>query len=81
MKSKIVLYILTCISFCMIIGAGIYEHVSVWAVAFSEPPKSLAMFQGKYAIQPALFWKFIHPLTLILFIITVILNPNPKIFR
>jgi len=32
------------------------------------------MFQGNYAIEPALFWKFIHPVTLTLFIITLGLN-------
>lgn len=74
MKSKNIFYILTCIFFCLIIGAGVYEHFAVWPMAFSEPPKSLTMFQGDYAIQPASFWKLIHPLTLILFIITLALN-------
>lgn len=74
MKGKNIFYILTCISFCIIIGAGVYEHFAVWPIAFSEPPKSLTMFQGDYAMQPATFWKLIHPLTLILFIITLALN-------
>jgi len=67
-------YILTCISFTIIIGAGIYEHVAIWPHAFSEPPKSLTMFQGAYTLNSAPFWKYIHPITLVLFIITLIMN-------
>jgi len=74
MNSKNIFYILACISYCLIIGAAVYEHIAVWPVAFSEPPRSLTMFQGNYAIEPALFWKFIHPVTLTLFIITLGLN-------
>ena len=70
MNSKNIFYILACISYCLIIGAAVYEHIAVWPVAFSEPPRSLTMFQGNYAIEPALVWKFIHPVTLTLFIIT-----------
>lgn len=74
MKSNSVFYILTCFFLCFMIGAGLYEHFAVWPEAFSELPKSLTMFHGEYAIQPASFWKVIHPLTLILFIITLALN-------
>ena len=78
MNSKNIFYILACISYCLIIGAAVYEHIAVWPVAFSEPPRSLTMFQGNYAIEPALFWKFIHPVTLTLFIITLGLNWKPE---
>ena len=68
------LYSLACLSFCIVIGGAVYEHISVvpqWAAA---PPVSLAMFQGKYALDPAPFWQFIHPITLILLIISLVLN-------
>lgn len=74
MTSKNLFYILTCISFCMIIGTGIYEHIAVWPIAFSEPPKSLTMFQGNYAIESEHFWRVIHPVTFVLFLITLVLN-------
>ncbi|MBS1643470.1 MAG: hypothetical protein JST21_17310 [Bacteroidetes bacterium] len=74
MKGKNIFYVLTCISVCILIGAGVYEHFAVWPIAFSAPPKSLTMFQGEYAMQPASFWKLIHPMTLILFIITLVMN-------
>jgi len=74
MTSKNLVYVLACISFCLIIGAGIYEHVTVWPVAFSEPPKSLTMFQGDYALPAATFWSFVHPVTLVLLLVTLVLN-------
>jgi uncharacterized membrane protein len=74
MNSKNLFYILACISFSLILGAGIYEHLAVWPVAYSEPPKSLTMFQGAYAIQSAHFWMPVHPVTLVLIIITLIMH-------
>jgi predicted permease len=74
MNSKNLFYILVCISFSLILGAGIYEHLAVWPIAYSEPPRSLTMFQGAYAIQSAHFWMPVHPLTLVLFIIALVLN-------
>lgn len=74
MNSKNFFYVLACISYCLIIGAGINEHFAVWTVAFSEPPKSLVMFQGDYALQPESFWKFVHPVTFVLLLVTLGLN-------
>jgi len=74
MNSKNTVYVLACISYCLIIGSGIYEHLAIWHIAFSEPPKSLMMFHGDYALQPESFWKFIHPVTLGLLFIALALN-------
>ncbi|MCZ2249534.1 MAG: hypothetical protein LC111_12325 [Bacteroidia bacterium] len=74
MNSKNFFYVLACISYCLIIGTGIYEHFAVWPVAFSEPPKSLTMFQGDYALQSESFWKLVHPVTLVLLLTTLGLN-------
>lgn len=74
MGIKNTFYVLTCISFSIILGAGIYEHVAVWPNAYSEPPQSLTMFQGKYALESAPFWMSIHPVTLVLFITALVLN-------
>lgn len=74
MSSRNLFYILACISYCLILGAGTYEHISTWPIAFSEPPRSLAMFQGEYALQPASFWRLVHPVTLLLLLVTLILN-------
>jgi hypothetical protein len=74
MNTKNILYALTCISFSMVLGAGIYEHVAIWPSAFSEPPRSLTMFQGAYKLNAAPFWQSIHPVTMVLFITTLALN-------
>jgi hypothetical protein len=69
-----ILHILASIAFISIIGAGIYEHatsVPVWRIA---PPMSLAMFQGKYGIQPANFWIPVHPVTVILMLAALVTN-------
>ena len=65
------LYALTCLSFSAIIGAAIYEHTALWPAAFAEPPKSLTVFQGPYRLNAAPFWQSIHPVTILLFIITL----------
>ena len=44
-----------------------------WPKAYSAPPQSLTMFQGKYAIESGPFWMSIHPVTLVLFI-SLVLN-------
>ncbi len=74
MNFKNFLYALTCLSFSVIIGAAIYEHIALWPAAFSEPPKSLSVFQGPYRLNAGAFWQSVHPVTLLLFVITLILN-------
>ena len=74
MQFKNIIYALAALSFSVIIGAGIYEHIALWPVAFSEPPKSLSVFQGPYRLTPAPFWMSIHPITLIFFVAALIAN-------
>lgn len=74
MNFRNTLYALTCLSFSVIIGAAIYEHIALWPAAFSEPPKSLSVFQGPYRLNAAPFWQSIHPVTLLFFVVSLILN-------
>lgn len=72
MKLKDLLYSFACLSFSIVIGAAVYEHIAVvprWAAA---PPLSLSMFQGEYGLNPGAFWKSIHPVTLLLIIAVLI---------
>ncbi len=65
---------LACLSFIIVIGGAVYEHIAVvprWSVA---PPSSLAMFQGPYGLNPAPFWQIIHPITLAFFIAALVAN-------
>jgi hypothetical protein len=74
MSFKNLVYVLTCLSFSVIIGAAVYEHIAVWPSAFSELPRSLTLFQGGYKLNSAPFWQSVHPITLILFIGTLIVS-------
>ena len=69
---KNILYILSCIAFTVIIGAAIYEHLSVWPKALSGPPASLTIFQGEFGHDGGVFWRNIHPVTLFLMILSLI---------
>jgi hypothetical protein len=71
---KDLLYSICCLTFSIMIGGAVYEHINVvpkWAAA---PPVSLSMFQGEYGLKPGLFWMIIHPVNLLLFILTLILH-------
>lgn len=66
--------ILGCISFITVIGGAAYEHLAVVPVWASAVPASLAMFQGEYALAASRFWIPIHPITLGLLVVAMILN-------
>ena len=68
------IYSITCLAFAVIIGGAVYEHLNIvpkWAAA---PPASLSMFQGEYGLKAEIFWKIIHPVTLLLFISSLIMH-------
>jgi hypothetical protein len=71
---KDLLYSILCLAFCIIIGGAVYEHVNVVPVWSAAPPVSLSMFQGKYGLKPELFWMMIHPVNLLLFVLTLIFH-------
>jgi hypothetical protein len=74
MDFKDIVYALACLSFSIIIGAAVFEHVAVVPRWSAAPPVSLSMFQGKYGLNAAPFWKSIHPVTLLLLIAAIILS-------
>jgi len=71
---KNILLVLASVSFVLVIGAGLYEHVAAVPRWSAAPPASLTMFQGKYGLNPALFWMSIHPVTLLLLMAALISN-------
>ena len=68
---KDLLYPLTCLAFAIVIGGAVYEHLNVVPVWAAAPPVSLSMFQGPHGLKPELFWMVIHPVTLLLFVLTL----------
>ena len=71
---RTVVLILASISFIIVVGGAVYEHLGVVPVWASAAPASLAMFQGEYPITPFKFWIPIHPVTFVLLILSVITN-------
>lgn len=74
MDFKNLLYSICCLSFAIVIGAAVYEHLAVVPQWTAAPPRSLAMFQGTYGLQAQNFWKPIHPVTLLLFVATLYMS-------
>jgi hypothetical protein len=68
MNLKAILYAFACLSFSVVIGGAVYEHLAVVPQWSAAPPVSLSMFQGKYGLNAAAFWIPIHPVTLLLLI-------------
>ncbi len=72
MNFKNVIYAFACLSFSVVVGAAVYEHVAVVPRWSAAPPASLSMFQGKYGLNPTPFWVAIHPVTLLLLAASVV---------
>jgi hypothetical protein len=66
--------ILASITFSVVIGGAVYEHLAVVPVWSSAVPASLSMFQGEYRLAPGNFWIPIHPIAISLLAIALILN-------
>lgn len=74
MSLRNILLILATLSFIVVIGGAVYEHMAVVPRWTTAPPASLAMFQGPYGLFPTPFWQMIHPVTLVFFIGALITN-------
>jgi hypothetical protein len=56
------------------LGGGNYEQLNVTSTVASAPPKSFAMMQGPYGFNPVKFWVTFRPLTILLFLMSIVLN-------
>lgn len=68
--------ILLALFYLIMLGGGNYEHMNVTTTVASAPPKSFAMLQGPYGFNPVKFWVTFRPITILLFITTIITNWN-----
>lgn len=66
--------ILASISFVVVIGGAVYEHLALVPVWTSAVPASLTVFQGEYALKAQNFWIPIHPVTIVLMVAALIAN-------
>lgn len=72
--SKRIIYSFACLCFCIVIGGAVYEHLAVVPRWSAAPPASLSMFQGDYGLNPGIFWMLVHPVSLLFFLLTIIVN-------
>lgn len=66
--------ILGAISFIIVIGGAVYEHTALVPVWTNAIPASLSMFQGEYGLRPINFWSWVHPVTMLLLVLALVLN-------
>ncbi|MDM7922521.1 MAG: hypothetical protein QUS14_09510 [Pyrinomonadaceae bacterium] len=71
---RTVALILASISFIVVIGGAVYEHLAVVPVWSAAVPASLAMYQGEYRLAAENFWIPIHPVAIVLLTIALLLN-------
>lgn len=67
--------------YLIMLGGGNYEQLNVTRLVTSAPPKSLYIFQGEFGFRPMTFWIVFRPITMALFILTLITNWNREIGR
>jgi len=58
----------------VLVGADIFAQVAITPVALSAPPASLAMYQGEYVYDSALFWRSTNMVALVLLIAALASN-------
>ena len=77
--SKISL-IITIIFWGVLLGGIVYSHIVFFPVYFSNLPDSAVLVNGKYALHEENFWMTIHPVLILLLIITITSNwkNNPR---
>ena len=74
MKIANILLILATMSFIIIIGGAVYEHLAVVPSWSAAPPSSLAIFHLEYPLTAQYFWMGVHPVTILLLIGALITN-------
>ena len=72
--TRTVALILASISYIVVIGGAVYEHLAVVPVWSAAVPVSLAMFQGEHRLAAENFWIPIHPVAILLLTIALLLN-------
>ena len=66
--------LLLCLFYCIMLGGGNYEQLTVAKVIVSNPPKSFAMLIGEYPFTPIAFWAKFRALTIVLFVLAIVFN-------
>ena len=57
-----------------LLGGIVYSHVVYFPVYLSDLPNSAVLVNGPYHLDDSRFWLTIHPLLILSFIVTLVLN-------
>ncbi|HEV8514889.1 MAG TPA: hypothetical protein VGQ59_16505 [Cyclobacteriaceae bacterium] len=67
--------------YIVMFGGGCYEQLTITNLVTSAPPKSLYILQGPYGFKPMIFWIIFRPITILLYLLTLIANWNYSVRR
>lgn len=73
-SSRNLLLSLASLVFIIMVGGATYEHIAVVPNWSSGPPASLSIFQGPHGLHAEYFWMAIHPIAILLLVISLVLN-------
>lgn len=68
------LLFLAIICWAGIIGAVLYSHIAYFPSLLSHLPESSVLVNGPYPIRDEVFWKMIHPVTILFTILALVFN-------
>ena len=57
-----------------LLGGIVYSHIVYFPVYLSDLPNSAILVNGPYGLDDSRFWLTIHPLLILSFIVTLVLN-------
>ncbi|MDB5198649.1 MAG: hypothetical protein JWO92_612 [Chitinophagaceae bacterium] len=78
MKFSTVILIIAIIIWGVLLGGVVYSHIVYFPAFLSNLPDSSALVNGKYALHDEKFWMAIHPVLIVLLIVTIISNWKNK---
>lgn len=63
---------LLCLFYMIMLGGGNYEQMNVTKLIATAPPASFDILIGEFSFSPVPFWVMFRPLTIVLFLVTVV---------
>lgn len=69
-----ILFFLLTLFYLVMLGGGTYEQLNITLPVTRQMPESLAILKGDYGFNPVRFWALLRPLTIVLFLLTLILH-------
>ena len=80
-KARQLSLFITITIWAIMIGGVMYSHIVYFPPYLSHLPESNKLITGEYGLKDGNFWMLVHPLAILLIIITLILNWKLKTRR